>query len=78
MVRLGTVFTSLDLKAENKELKSDCGDCKICILKCPAMALSEEGIDRKSCSDYMKKAFQHIGRGSVCGICIKECPKNKL
>lgn len=77
-IRLGTVFTDLDLKAENKEQKSLCGDCRICIEKCPAMAISENGIDRKACSSYMKKAFQHIGRGSVCGICIRECPKNKL
>lgn len=78
MIRLGTVFTSLDLKAENNIMESQCGTCSICINKCPAMAISENGIDRKSCSDYMKKAYQHIGRGSVCGICIKECPYNKL
>lgn len=78
MIRLGTVFTDLDLKAENKIIENGCGNCNICKLKCPAMAISDEGIDRKSCSDYMKKAFQKIGRGSVCGICIKECPKNKL
>ncbi len=77
-IRLGTVFTDLDLNAENKPLESLCGDCKICINSCPAMAISENGIDRKSCSDYMKKAFQHIGRGSVCGICIKNCPHNNL
>ncbi|MBE7028941.1 MAG: epoxyqueuosine reductase [Ruminococcaceae bacterium] len=78
MIRLGTVFTSLPLNAQNKIAENECGNCRICINKCPAMALSESGIDRKSCSDYMKKAFQHIGRGSVCGICIKECPKNRL
>ena len=78
MLRLGTVFTDLDLKAENNILKNKCGDCNICITSCPAMALSEAGVDRKSCSDYMKKAFQKIGRGSVCGICIKNCPHNKI
>ena len=78
MVRLGTIFTDFDLEAENNECESECGNCNICRLKCPAMAITEDGIDRKCCSDYMKKAFQHIGRGSVCGICIKECPKNKL
>ena len=30
--------------------------------------------DAKRCSDYMNKQFRHIGRGSVCGICIKVCP----
>ncbi len=23
----------------------------------------------------MKKQFQHIGRGAVCGICMKVCPQ---
>lgn len=78
MVRLGTIFTDYNLEAENNEKESQCGECSICKIKCPAMAITENGIDRKSCSDYMKKAFQKIGRGSVCGICIKECPKNKL
>lgn len=78
MLRLGTIFTNLDLEAVSSEIKSECGDCSICIKKCPAMAITDRGIDRKCCSDYMKKAFQKIGRGSVCGICIKECPKNKL
>lgn len=78
MIRLGTIFTNLDLKAENNILKNECGECKICISSCPAMAIGENGVDRKSCSDYMKKAFQKIGRGSVCGICIKNCPKNGM
>ena len=78
MIRLGTIFTNLDLKAENNILKNECGECKICISSCPAMAIGENGVDRKSCSDYMKKAFQKIGRGSVCGICIKKCPKNVM
>lgn len=78
MIRLGTIFTNLDLRAENNILKNECGECKICISSCPAMAIGENGVDRKSCSDYMKKAFQKIGRGSVCGICIKNCPKNGM
>ena len=44
-----------------------------------AMRLEEREkiIDAKACSDYMKKAFQHIGRGAVCGVCMRVCPKNK-
>ena len=34
----------------------------------------EDIIDAKACSDYMKRAFQHIGRGAVCGICMRVCP----
>ena len=65
-----------------------CKDCKICATVCPAQAIYGKNfdinlpeadlLDRKACSDYMKKAFGHIGRGSVCGICIKNCPHNKI
>ncbi len=83
-VRLGTLFTNLELQAENQPKPSHCGDCRKCVQACPAMCLSGDAfdicqpekllVDRKSCSDYMKKAFQKIGRGSVCGICMSACP----
>ncbi|MCX7843748.1 MAG: epoxyqueuosine reductase [Clostridia bacterium] len=83
-VRLGTILTDMELPAENKIIASKCGECKICIQSCPAMALTgncwNEGCDRssvldaKACSDYMNAKFKHIGRGSVCGICVKVCP----
>lgn len=87
-VRLGTVFTDMPLKTGTPNNVDICGDCKICTTVCPAQAIygknfSHENpeadlLDRKACSDYMKRAFGHIGRGSVCGICIKNCPHNKL
>ncbi len=86
-VRLGTLFTDFDLQAENQPKPSKCGDCRRCVQACPAMCLSGEEfdvnmpdkvlVDRKGCSDYMKKAFQKIGRGSVCGICMSVCPHTK-
>jgi len=86
-VRLGTVLTNCDFKAENAKPVCPCGDCRICANSCPAQAISGESwgegedrskiIDAKACSDYMKKAFQHIGRGAVCGICMKVCPFGK-
>jgi len=86
-VRLGTVLTDYPFDVVNAEPKSVCGDCRLCAESCPAMAIRGEEwkpgdereiiIDAKACSDYMKKAFQHIGRGAVCGICMKVCPKGK-
>lgn len=85
-VRLGTVLTDMDLSAGYKKPleKSLCSDCMLCVKACPAMALSGEAfdsenpdkklVDAESCSKYMKEKFQLIGRGSVCGICIKKCP----
>lgn len=86
-VRLGTILTDCSFDVVNAEPKSVCGDCRLCAERCPAMAISgmewkageerEVIIDAKACSDYMKKAFQHIGRGAVCGICMRVCPKGK-
>ncbi len=87
-VRLGTVFTNMPLEVGTPLTDNICKDCRICTSVCPAQAIfgncfdpskpEEDLLDRKACSDYMKKAYQHIGRGSVCGICIKNCPHNKI
>jgi len=84
-VRMGTVFTDMPLDVNCFEQEDKCGDCKVCMMKCPAMAISgknyckdmkrEEFFDAAACSEYMKRKFQHIGRGAVCGICMKYCPK---
>ena len=86
-VRLGTILTDCPFDVVNAQPKSICGDCRLCADSCPAMAISGEErkpsdereviIDAKACSDYMKKAFQHIGRGAVCGICMRVCPKSR-
>lgn len=84
-VRLGTILTDMPFET-GSPMDKDCGDCKVCKEKCPAMAIygvnyregikCEEMFDASACSNYMKKNFQHIGRGAVCGICIKNCPKS--
>ena len=84
-VRLATVFTDAPLETVCLEQKSLCGDCDICSKACKAMAIKnvnfestmtrEDIYDAKACSDYMKDKFKHIGRGAVCGICMRVCPK---
>ncbi len=85
-VRLGTVLTDMDLSAGfvAAPAENPCTDCMLCVQACPAMALSGEGfdlaqpektlVDAAACSKYMKEKFQLIGRGSVCGICMRICP----
>lgn len=83
-VRLGTVLTDLELPSNNTILKSECMNCNRCVNSCPALALTGNEwtvgtershlVDAKACSEYMNQKFKHIGRGSVCGICIKVCP----
>ncbi len=61
-----------------------CGSCRSCVESCPAMALTgnlwqygcnrEQVVDARACSEYMNSKFKHIGRGSVCGICMRVCP----
>ncbi len=88
LVRLGTIFTDCPLET-GKELEfSLCDGCDICVFACPAGAISgqpyvpgaerEDMFDPEKCSEYMKKQFQKIGRGAVCGICMRVCPLNKL
>lgn len=83
-VRLGTILTDCEFDVPKAQPTSICKDCNLCTLSCPAMAITgkewaageenSEIIDAKACSDYMKRAFQHIGRGAVCGICMRVCP----
>lgn len=87
-VRLGTVFTDMPLECGCPLMEDICKDCRVCTEACPAQAVYGKSfdinnpesllIDRKACSDYMKNAFMKIGRGSVCGICIKNCPYNNI
>ncbi len=86
-VRLATVLTDLDLSAGFRPVskQNPCENCNACLLACPAMAISgksyEEAkdniIDRAACSSHMKEAYQKIGRGAVCGICVSVCPAGK-
>ena len=85
-VRLATVITDMPLSNELPVLENGCGECRICQTACPAGAIfgtkpttdGERNFDPEKCSHYMKEHFQDIGRGSVCGICIRVCPKNNL
>lgn len=84
-VRLGTVLTDYDFECENVLVQSKCSDCNLCVKACPAFALTgnqweigmerENIVDARACSEYMKQKFMNIGRGSVCGICIRVCPQ---
>lgn len=83
-IRLGTVITNMELPVYNSIHHRDCGTCSICKTTCPAMAIQGENwyegisrsriVDAEACSRYMNANFKHIGRGSVCGICMKVCP----
>ncbi|WP_432663906.1 epoxyqueuosine reductase [Wukongibacter baidiensis] len=84
-VRLGTILTNMEVSYDEPVESSKCGDCNRCVKACPALALRggtwypgsgrEELVDAQACSEHMSTYYKNIGRGSVCGICIKNCPK---
>ncbi|MBR5236512.1 MAG: epoxyqueuosine reductase [Clostridia bacterium] len=86
-VCLATILTDADLSLGFKALskKDPCANCQACVRACPAMAISgksyKEGsndiIDRSACSEHMKRAYQKIGRGVVCGLCMSVCPAGR-
>ena len=86
-VRLGSVFTDCEFDVSDVEPLDLCNGCDKCVKACPSGAISgnmwQVGCDREymfdpeKCSNYMKNHFKHIGRGAVCGICMKVCPFGK-
>lgn len=83
-VRLGTVFTNCLFEKSDLLPKNICDGCMRCRSACPAQAIKGKlwypGVERfqlldaAACSNHMKSAFQKIGRGAVCGICMRVCP----
>ena len=83
-VRLGTLFTDCPLQGEGASDFNPCLNCDKCVKACPSGAIlgvrfedtkiREDMFSPAVCSEYMKKAYQKIGRGAVCGICMRVCP----
>ena len=86
-VRLASVLTNCPVcpPYDQRRQSGECGSCAACVAACPAGAISgkeyqigmrrEDFFDAECCSNYMKKSFQMIGRGAVCGICMATCQK---
>ncbi len=84
-VRLATVLTDMPLIEKNPPMAENrCEGCGKCAEACPAGAIKggiyisgsdrDTVFDAKKCSEHMKNAYKHIGRGAVCGRCIYVCP----
>ena len=86
-VRLGSIFTDCEFDVSDVVPLDLCNGCDKCVKACPSGAITGnvwyEGCDRAymfdpdKCSNYMKTHFKHIGRGAVCGVCMKVCPYGK-
>ena len=83
-VRLGSVFTDMELPCGTPIEKGSCGSCMRCVEVCPAKALKgnawhaglprEELLDVKACDGWKKEHYAHCGGGHICGICTAACP----
>jgi epoxyqueuosine reductase QueG len=86
-LRLGTVFTDMDLPCGPLIEQDYCGKCNGCVEACPAGALSgtlwrpgiprEELLDVVGCDNWKKKHYFEFHRGHNCGICAAACPFGK-
>lgn len=83
-VRLGTVFTDLELPFGSPIERNFCGKCMNCVEACPAKALSgngwhpglprEEILDVRACDQWKKENYFQYHKGHNCGICSAVCP----
>lgn len=83
-IRLGTVFTNMELPTANPTEHSHCGSCTRCVEACPAKALKgkawypglprEEMLDAQACDQWKKKHYFQYHKGHNCGICSAVCP----
>ena len=83
-VRLGTVFTDMDLPYGTPVERSYCGTCTRCIEACPAGALKgsawatgmprEALLDVTACDRWKKENYYQYHNGHNCGICSAVCP----
>jgi epoxyqueuosine reductase QueG len=83
-VRLGTVFTDMELPGGSPVERSYCGTCTNCVEACPAGALKggaweagmprKEILDVKACDRWKKENYYQFHQGHNCGICSAVCP----
>jgi epoxyqueuosine reductase QueG len=83
-VRLGTVFTDMDISGGTPFERSFCGKCRRCVDACPARALTgkdwypgiprEEILDVRACDLWKKEHYYQYHKGHNCGICSAVCP----
>lgn len=83
-VRLGTVFTDIELPCGPAIEKDFCGKCNRCVEACPAKALKgspwypglprKEILDVRACDKWKKENYFQYHKGHNCGICSAVCP----
>jgi len=83
-VRLGTVFTDMELPCGPPIERSSCGKCTECVEACPADALTggrwQAGLPREAmlnarvCDNWKTAHYPRYNGKHNCGICSAVCP----
>jgi len=83
-VRLGTVFTDIELPCGPTINRNFCGKCMSCVEACPANALTgnawhpgmprEDILNVRACDQWKKENYFQYHKGHNCGICSAVCP----
>jgi epoxyqueuosine reductase QueG len=88
-VRLGALFTDLDLPADQPIVDYFCVSCTLCLAACPTRALGLDGLDRSRCiaefepDAAMVELQKKLGQFPTphtrlqCAKCVTACPVGK-
>lgn len=84
---IGYILTDLDIEENKEQIKSQCGDCQLCLKACPTSALLAAGkLDTNRCISYLSQTKKPIKEELArqmgikiygCDTCQVVCPKNK-
>jgi len=87
--RIGSIITSADIFISSKKIEenyNNClymrnGKCGVCIKRCPSGAITEKGVDKKICLNYLreedplqKERVKYGYAHSSCGKCQTKVP----
>ncbi len=85
-LRLGTVLTDMPLRVGEPVTAGRCGNCKVCSLACPGLAIRGcewhagmprgELVDAWACWETARRLMrERVGAdNAVCGVCVALCP----
>jgi epoxyqueuosine reductase len=88
-IRLGAIFTDLELPADTPRDGYPCSSCTRCWSACPTRALGPDGLDRSLCLaefapdaamiERQKAALRHLTPHTrqQCTLCVTSCPIGK-
>jgi len=74
-IRLVSILTDLPLHTD-RPLQDSCGECRRCIVACPAEAIREnrDDFDHMACFEKLKDFRTRYRVGQyICGVCVKAC-----